>query len=80
MQLCQYLPSQRHTFRTTDREMMDTAATRTIAALNPNPTDMTIGLYHCVRAHPYHRGQSALWDGLLSEWFLPASSFLGQIG
>lgn len=30
----------------------------TIAAFNPLPTDMTIGLHHCVRAYSYHRGQS----------------------
>lgn len=80
MQLCLYLSCQSHTFRKSDKEMMDTAEMRSISALNPLPAEMTIGLYHSVRAHPYHRGQSTPWDGLLSEWFLPASTFLGQIG
>lgn len=55
--------SQHHTFKTTDGEMMDAGEMKTIAALNPLPADMTIGFYHCVRAHPYHRGLSPLWDG-----------------
>lgn len=60
--------------------MMDGAAARTTAALNPPPTDVSTGLHHGVTAHPYHGGQSTPWEGLLSEWFLPASSFSGQTG